>query len=168
MQRVMVIGSPGAGKSTLARRLAGLTGLPLFHLDREHWLPGWTEPLPDDWRAKQTALVAGDRWIIDGNYGGSLTLRIGRADTVIWLDYPTALCLWRAVRRVIGGYGRVRPDTAPGCPERFDPAFLLYIARFRRSKRAKIEKALASFTGEVLRFTRPRQAETWLGGLARG
>lgn len=93
MRRVMVIGSPGAGKSTLARELAKVTDLPLRHLDAEYWLPGWIERDPAEWHAKQTALIAGDRWIIDGNYGASLPLRIAAADTIVWLDYPTWLCL---------------------------------------------------------------------------
>ena len=168
MQRVMVIGSPGAGKSTLATRMATSTGLPIIHLDKEYWLPGWTEPPATQWGDKLRDLIAGDRWIIDGNYGSSLPQRIARADTVVWLDYPTLVCMWQAAGRVIGGYGRVRPDAAPGCPEHFDAAFLIYIARFRRNKRARIERSLAAFDGLVLRFTRPRQAASWLADLAAG
>jgi adenylate kinase family enzyme len=165
MQRVMVVGSPGAGKSTLSRRLAALTGLPLKHLDAEYWLPGWTEPDPADWRAKQADLVNGDRWIIDGNYGSSLAVRIARADTVVHLDYCTAVCLWRALKRIVTTFGRVRADSAEGCPEQFDPAFIAYIALFRWRKRAKIMASLDGFEGTTIRFTRPPQAERWLGGL---
>lgn len=166
MQRVMVIGSPGAGKSTLARRLASLTGLPLRHLDAEYWLPRWTERDPDEWRAKLAALVAQDSWIIDGNYGGSLAVRVARADTIVHLDYPTAICLWRAVRRIATSHGRVRTDTAPDCPEQLDLSFLGYIATFRSRKRAKIMRLTSRFSGRVLRFTRPVEAERWLAALA--
>ena len=169
MQRVMVIGSPGAGKSTLARRLAALTELPLYHLDAEYWLPGWTEREPDEWLNKLALIVAGDRWIIDGNYGGSLAVRIARADTVIHLDYSTARCLWRAMKRIVTTFGTVRADSAAGCPEQFDPAFIAYIATFRRHKRAKIVRLLDRFDGTVIRFTRPVDAARWLGALgARG
>src|SRR6478672_12302851 len=110
MQRALVIGSPGAGKSTFARALAARTGLPLIHLDREYHLPGWVEPPEADWRARIDQLIAGDRWIIDGNYGGSMDVRLNRADTVILLDYPSWLCLWRVVSRIATLHGRVRPD----------------------------------------------------------
>ena len=147
MQRVMVIGSPGAGKSTFAQRLGDLTGLPVRHLDAEYWLPGWTERDATAWQEKLAGLVAEDRWIVDGNYGGSLTTRAARADTIIHLDYSTALCLWRAVKRIVTTHGKVRADSAPGCPEQFDPSFLAYIAMFRARKRAKIVTLMAGFPG---------------------
>ena len=165
MHRIMVIGSPGAGKSTLARRIAVATGLPLHHLDAEFWLPGWTERAPEAWARQLKQMAGAPRWIIDGNYGGTLEVRLAKADTVVCLDYPTALCLWRVVKRVVTSYGRVRPDAAPGCPERFDAAFLLYIARFRSRKRARTLRLLAEFDGMVLHFTRPAEATAWLGGL---
>jgi hypothetical protein len=88
MRRVLVIGICGAGKSTFSRTLARKTGLPLIHLDKEYWKPGWTKTPRDLWRARVGELVAGDRWIIDGNYAGSLDLRLPRADTVVRFDYP--------------------------------------------------------------------------------
>ena len=167
MQRVMVIGSPGAGKSTLARQLALLTALPLRHFDAEYWLPGWTERDPTEWQERLQALVAEDRWIIDGNYGGSLAVRAGRADTIVHLDYSTAHFLWRAMKRIVSTHGRVRADSAPGCPEQFDPAFIAYIATFRARKRAKIRRVVETFAGTVHSFTHPAQAKRWLAGLAR-
>ena len=166
MQRVMVIGSPGAGKSTLSGKLAAVTGLPLFHLDAEYWLPGWTEREPREWHDKLADIVAGKRWIIDGNYGGSLAVWIARADTVVYLDYSTPRCLWRAMRRIVTTFGKVRPDSAEGCPEQFDPQFIAYIATFRSRKRAKIVRLLNCFDGKVIRFTGPADAERWLGALA--
>lgn len=168
MQRVMIIGSPGAGKSTLGRQLAARTGLPLRHLDAEYWQPGWTEREPDEWMGKLAALVAEDAWIIDGNYGSSLPTRLARADTVIHLDYPTHVCLWRAAGRVAASHGQVRADSAPGCPERFDAAFLGYIALFRRRKRARIMRHLDQFGGTIVRFRRPSEADRWLAQQAAG
>ena len=162
MQRVLIIGSPGAGKSTFARALAQKTGLPLIHLDAEYHLPGWTEPEPAAWDARLDALLAGPAWIIDGNYGSSMDRRLARADAAILLDYPTWLCLARAVQRITRLNGKVRPDAAPGCPERLDWEFLHYIARFRRAKTPALERRLASFAGTVVRFRHPREARAFL------
>ncbi|MFM5895862.1 MAG: AAA family ATPase [Novosphingobium sp.] len=162
MQRVLVIGSPGAGKSTLAHKLADRTGLPLFHLDQMHWLPGWIERDRDEGRAELAGVLAGERWIIDGNYGSSLPMRLERADTVIWLDYPTALCLGRVVKRWRKHRGHTRPDMTEGCPERFDLEFIHYVLTFRRNWAQRNASALAGFKGKVLQFSRPTQAEVFL------
>ncbi len=165
MQRVLVIGSPGAGKSTLSHQLAGRTGLPLFHLDRMHWLPGWVERDRDEGRAELAGVLAQERWIIDGNYGSVLPMRLERADTVVWLDYPTWLCLGRALKRWWQYRGVARPDMTEGCPERLNLEFLHYIAAFRSSWRARNAAALAGFGGTVLRMTSPGQTAAWLSAL---
>lgn len=166
MNRVLVIGSPGAGKSTFACALAERTGLPLVHLDAEYHLPGWVERDEAEWSAKLDRLLARDRWIIDGNYGGSMDRRLTRADTAILLDYPTALCLWRVIKRVVTLNGQVRPDAAPGCPERLDWEFLHYVAAFRHAKTPALQRRLASFPGTVIRFAGPGEAQAFLDRLA--
>lgn len=115
-QRVLVIGCSGAGKTTFATRLAALTGLPLIHLDREFWQPGWRMPEGARWQEKVRSLVAGERWIIEGTFTSTLDLRLPRADAVVWFDFPRGRCLWRAFMRAARSYGRARPDMAPGCP----------------------------------------------------
>src|SRR5436853_202107 len=110
MQRVLVIGISGAGKSTLSRALAARTGLPLIHLDKEFWQPGWVITPKQQWRERVASLAARERWIMDGNFDASLDLRLPRADTLIWFDYLTLRCLWRALKRVAGSFGHVRPD----------------------------------------------------------
>ena len=145
MRRVLVIGIPGAGKSTFARALAAATGLPLIHLDREFWRPGWTETPRETWRAKVAELAGRERWIIDGNYAGSLDLRLPRADVVLWFDYPMPFCLRRAVWRAVTSYGQVRSDMGAGCPERVDLEFLRYIWTFNAKQRPNIVASLAAF-----------------------
>jgi adenylate kinase family enzyme len=98
---VVITGMAGAGKSTFSRALSAKTGLPVIHLDVHFWKPGWVEPSEDEWRATQRDLLSGDEWIVDGNYHATLDLRLGRADTVVFLDTPWSVCVWRAfVRRV--------------------------------------------------------------------
>ena len=165
MQRILVIGSPGAGKSTLAHALARRTGLPLHHLDRMHWLPGWVERDRAEGLDAVRQVLAQDRWIIDGNYGSSLPLRLERADTVVWLDYPTWLCLGRALKRWWQYRGQSRPDMTEGCDERLNLEFLLYIAQFRSAWRQRNADALARFGGTVHRMSSPAATERWLATL---
>jgi adenylate kinase family enzyme len=100
-RRVVVTGMAGAGKSTFSRALSAKTGLPVIHLDVHFWKPGWVEPPEDEWREKQRGLLAGDEWIVDGNYHATLDLRLERADTVVFLDTPWWICARRAFVRGI-------------------------------------------------------------------
>lgn len=167
MQRVLVIGSPGAGKSTLSHALAARTGLPLFHLDKLFWLPGWVERDRDEGRAELAKVLAGERWIIDGNYGSTMPMRVARADTVVWLDYPTWLCLGRVFKRWWQYRGTARPDMTEDCPENLNLEFLLYVVNFRGAWQHRNAEALSSFTGQVLRFRHPRETDAWLATLSR-
>lgn len=168
MRRVLVIGIPGAGKSTFSRVLAGRTGLPLVHLDKEFWRPGWKmTPLPE-WRAKVAELVCPDAWIMDGNYDRTLALRLPRADTVFWFDYPTLRCLRRALWRVATTHGKVRDDMAEGCPERLDLEFLRYVRTFNAKSRPRILSALAEFGEHVnpVVFRRDGEVTQFLAALS--
>jgi adenylate kinase family enzyme len=128
MKRVLVIGSGGAGKSTFARRLGARLGLPVIHLDRAYWHPGWVETPKDEWRRKVEELCAGDSWVMDGNYSGTLDLRLEACDTVVFLDLPRALCTWRVVKRSFTQRRRGRPDMGDGCREKLDWEYLKFLA----------------------------------------
>ncbi|MEZ5849539.1 MAG: topology modulation protein [Hyphomicrobiaceae bacterium] len=119
-----MIGPSGAGKSSLARAIGGACGLPVFHLDRLYWQPGWREPDRTEFRAKVQAVAARPAWVIDGGYHSSLDLRLPRATHLIWLDLPRRIYALRAVRRILTYHGRQRPDVGEGCPEWFDRDFL--------------------------------------------
>ncbi len=86
-----MVGSGGAGKSTLAREIGQRTGIPVIHLDQHFWKPGWVETPAEEWRAMQNDLLAADCWIVDGNYGGTFDVRFARADTVVVLAVGVAL-----------------------------------------------------------------------------
>ena len=167
MQRILVIGSPGAGKSTLSHELAARTGLPLFHLDKLFWLPGWVERDRDEGRAELAQVLSGERWIIDGNYGSTMPMRIARADTVVWLDYPTWLCLGRVFKRWWMYRGKARPDMTEDCPENLNLEFLLYVLNFRSAWQHRNAAALGEFGGTLHRFTTPDAAAAWLATLSR-
>ena len=166
MERVLIIGSPGAGKSTLSFEVARLTGLPLIHLDRLHWKPGWVESSPDEFDGKVRAAIAGPRWVIEGNYGRTLPLRLARADTVIDLDLPRWLCVWSILRRALEHRGGTRPDMAPGCPEQLNWEFLLYTMRFGGRGRERIERQLAGFAGRRVTLRSRREVRRFVGTLA--
>jgi adenylate kinase family enzyme len=143
MKRILVIGCSGGGKSTLARKLGEKLSLPVVHLDVLFWKPGWVESSYEEFRPKIAAAVAEDRWIVDGNFSRTFDIRLPRADTVIWVDQPRRVCLWRAFRRTLMQFGRNRADLAPGCPEKFDPGFYRFIWNFKRTHDAMMEEALA-------------------------
>ncbi|NUQ17910.1 MAG: AAA family ATPase [Sphingomonas sp.] len=168
MQRVLVIGSPGSGKSTLATELARRTGLPLIHLDQQYWRPGWVEPPKQQWVQELELLLRRDRWIMDGNFGGSLELRLARADTVIDLRLPPWLCLARIVKRVVTSLHRVRPDMAEGCPERFDLEFLVFAARFSGAPRKRTDEKLSRFTGTRITLRSAAEVRRFLASVDDG
>lgn len=142
MERILIIGCSGSGKTTLSGLLAEKTGLPVIHLDAEYFSPNWVEPTTEDWEQTVQDLVARDRWVMDGNFSGTFKYRMPRADTVVFLDQPTWLCLWRVIRRIIRHYGKVRPGSAPGCRERFDAPFLHYVLHYNRTRRPGILSTL--------------------------
>jgi len=147
VHRVVIVGSGGAGKSTLAARLADVTGLPVIHLDREFWRPGWVRTPNAEWDARVEELLAGDAWILDGNYSRTMERRFAAADTIVLLDLPTHVCLWRALRRSVLGRRRRRADLADGCSERIDLEFLRWIWRFRRQQLPEIMRRIAALDG---------------------
>jgi adenylate kinase family enzyme len=165
VERVLVIGSPGAGKSTLATEIARRTGLPLVHMDQLAWKAGWVEASLDELDAKVREAVAGPRWVIDGNYGRTLPLRLPRADTVIDLDLPRWLCVWSILRRRLQHRGRTRADMTPGCPERVDWEFLIYTIRFGDGGRRRIEESLAGFAGRRVKLRSRGQVRAFLASL---
>ena len=167
MERILIIGCPGAGKSTLARQMAEKLDLPLIHLDSLFWLPGWVERDKGEFDALLAEELGKPQWIIDGNYGRTLSARLEACDTVILLDFGRFACLRGVLKRVITQRGKVRPDMGAGCPERFDRAFLKYVWSFRKTQRNKLFAKLAAAPDSVSRIVlkRRRRVKAFLKSL---
>jgi adenylate kinase family enzyme len=146
MKRILIIGCPGAGKTTFACRLAEKTGLPLTHLDRLFWQGEWETVSREEFDARLAAVLAEPVWILDGNYDRTLPLRLSYADTVFFFDLPTVSCLWGVTKRVLTNYGKCRPDMGGHCPERLDKhtrELYRHVLAFRRNHRAAYRRLLA-------------------------
>jgi adenylate kinase family enzyme len=167
MKRALVLGCPGAGKSTLSKELAASTGLPLVHLDQIFWRPGWVEPSKEEWRLQVAAELAKPEWILDGNFGSTLLQRLEAADTVILLDLPRMVCLLRVLERIFVSLGRQRPDMAEGCAERFDLKFLLYVWNFGKNHRPKLLERFEAFAGEKILLRSPAEVRQFLQSMKR-
>ncbi len=161
MRRVLIIGPCGSGKSTLAREVAPRMGLPLVHMDQLGWQPGWVETDKAELNARLADAVAQDCWLIEGNYGSTLAPRLDRADTVIYLDFPIRLCLWRLSRRIFRHRGQSRPDMPADCPERFDAAFFWYVMTWNSGPRLRTEAHIAPHAHKVIRLTSPAMLADW-------
>lgn len=163
----MVIGCCGAGKSTFSKKLHDITGLNLVHLDQLYWLPNWTEPPKDKWAEIVARASDEESWIMDGNYGGTMNIRLARADTVIYLDYPTTRCLWRITKRIIKYHGERRPDMPEGCNERFDLDFYHYVATYNLLRRKRLLQMVKDMSSEksVKILRNDREVDAYLSSL---
>jgi len=152
MRRVLVMGvSPGAGKSTFAQHLGVVLGLPVTHLDSLFWNPGWVQSTKEEFLSRQQVVVNQEAWIIEGNYTSSegYALRLNQADTLIYLEVPLVLCLYRVFKRRVAYRHRRRVDMAPGCPEKIDWEFVRFIVTTYHHRRRSISRHLETF--EALR-----------------
>lgn len=170
MQRVLVMGSSGSGKSTFARRLSGMTGIPTVSIDALFWKPGWVESDRDEFERRMTEAAREPRWIMDGNYmrHGAGELRRQLSDTIIWFDLPRSTCMLGIIRRIAGSYGQVRPEMAEGCPEKIDLEFFRYVWTYRQQQRPKLIEYFAGLRPgqSLVCFTDRAQADDYLTRLA--
>lgn len=154
MQRIAVIGSGGAGKSVFAQRLGQLCDIDVIHLDALYWRGDWEPCPPGEWRALQEELVQRERWIMDGNYGATMNVRLAAADTVIFLDVARRTCLRSILLRRV--HVRWRPRVGNPMRERLTLEFLGYVWRYPRARRPGILQRLAEL--------RPDQTAVVLAG----
>lgn len=161
MEKVLIVGSPGAGKSTFARALATLTRLPIYYLDMLWHRPDRSHVSFEEFDEALEKILELERWIIDGNYLRTLHRRLLHCDTVFFLDYPSQLCLAGAEERV----GQQREDL-PWAEETLDPDFAAYIRNFPVIKRPLLVLMLMEHDGKVIHFTSRQEASAWLDAFA--
>lgn len=174
MNRISIVGSGGAGKSTLARSLSLRLGLPHTELDSLYWQPDWQPAALETFRAAVAELARQPRWIICGNYSSASDLVLARADTVIWLDYPLLLILWRLLGRTLRRARTGEDLWGSGNRETWGNAFfsrdslLLYVPRTHRRRSAHFARLMSSAAYPDitwLRFSSPHKLERWLAML---
>lgn len=169
MQRILVMGSSGSGKSTFARRLSAITGIPVVSIDALFWKPGWVESDRADFRERLAEVTRQPRWIMDGNYASADgEARRDVSDTVIWFDLPRSTCMIGILTRIAKSYGKVRPEMAPGCPEKIDLEFFRYVWNYRREQRPKLQLFFEGLRPDqtFVTFTDRAQADRYLSDLA--
>ncbi|MBM7584642.1 adenylate kinase family enzyme [Bacillus pakistanensis] len=129
MKKIMVTGaSAGAGKSTFAKELGEALNIEVYHLDTLFWKPGWIEATIDEFAEAQRKIIHyNDQWIIEGNYSNTYEIRAEYADTIVYLELPLYLCLYRVLKRWLKHRGKTRPDLGEGCPDKLDWDFIWFI-----------------------------------------
>ena len=167
MNRVMIIGCGGAGKSTLARKLGEKTGLPVVHLDQIWWAPGnWQHLEKPEFDERLKAELEKPRWILDGNFNRTIEARLAACDTVIYLDYPRLVCIKNWLGRVLKNWGHHRPDMTEGCTEWIDPEFVKWIWNFNKNNRARYYELLNGAKDKHVYILKSRrQAQKFLDNL---
>lgn len=164
----MVIGCGGSGKSTLSSILSDRLNLELISLDLHYWKPGWRETIPAEWAEIVRDLIARPNWVMDGNYGGTMDLRIARTDMIIFLHYPSWVCLFREIGRTLKYLGRVRPGMTAGCPTRISFEFWNYIWHYNKTRAPVILEKLKSIGPhqEAIILHSNREVRNWLKSIS--
>ncbi|MEK5149159.1 DNA topology modulation protein [Psychrobacillus sp. FSL K6-4615] len=164
MKKIALIGSGGSGKSTLARRLGEKLNIEVYHLDALFWKPNWTPTSKEEQRKVQNELVKKEEWIIDGNYNGTMDIRLNAVDTIIFVDISRVICIYRVFKRMIQYRGKSRPDMAEGNNERLDFDFLKWVWDYPKTKKPIILKKLEQLPNDkkVIILTSPREVQLFL------
>lgn len=145
MKKIIVIGCGGAGKSTFSRKISKKLNIPVYHLDKIFWNKGWIETQQEKFDSDVKEILTKDKWIVDGNYLRTLDMRSEKADTIIFINMPTYLCLYRIIKRRLMYIGKSRPDMAEGCPEGIDFDFFKWVLTYNKKIRPNILSKLESY-----------------------
>jgi adenylate kinase family enzyme len=170
MRKVLVLGCPGAGKSTFSRQLGEIMDIPVIHLDALYWKAGWIQVGEHEFDSIiDELLVKHDSFIMDGNYSRTLDKRLALSDTIYFIDFSRYLCLYRVLKRRIQNHRRTRSDMTEGCPEKIDWEFIKWIWSYKKRSRSKILKVLgeAQQNKVVHIFKSPREVKAYIHILSK-
>ena len=160
MKKVIVIGCPGSGKSTVSRALHNKTGIPLYHLDMMYWNADKTTVEKSLFLERLSSVLEKDEWIIDGNYGSTMELRMAACDTVIFLDYPLDVCLDGIKER----RGKPRSDM-PWIETEEDAEFIEFIKNYNEQQKPKVLELLEKYSDKnIIIFKSREQSDAFLNG----
>ena len=160
MKKIIVIGCPGSGKSTISRALHNKTGIPLYHLDMMFWNANKTTVEKSVFLERLSAVLERDEWIIDGNYASTMELRMAACDTVIFLDYPLDLCLDGIKER----RGKPRSDM-PWIETEEDAEFTEFIKNYNEQQKPKVLELFGKYSDKNIVILESReQADAFLNG----
>lgn len=164
MKKIILIGSGGSGKSTLAKQLGNKLNIKVHHLDALFWKANWEGVPREEQKKVQKNLIKEEEWIIDGNYGGTMDLRLNAADTIIFLDIHRTICVYRAFKRIVQYRNKTRPDMGAGCEERLDLQFFKWIWEYPNKKKPAILKRLDQLSKgkEVIILKSPNEVKRFL------
>lgn len=152
MKRMMVIGvSAGVGKSTFAMRLGKALGIEVFHLDAFFWKPGWVQASLEEFTIAQENMIKNNHsWIVEGNYSATFSLRAEQADTIIYLELPLRVCVYRVIKRWLTNLGKRRYDLGGGCTERMEWDFLKFILTTYKARKKTMKERLNFYQKDKL------------------
>lgn len=138
----------------------------MVHLDKLFWDKGWVAKSAYEFHNLLEDALAKDSWIIDGNYGATMTMRLERCDLVFYFDIPRLVSMFGIIKRMLASRGKIRPDMGAGCPERLDWSFLKYAWNFKRDCAAR-DKNIVKSSGKPVVWLRSRsQARKYLKNAA--
>ena len=161
-RKILIVGCGGAGKSTLARDMGARFSLPVVHLDKLWWLPGWQHRTEDAFDKLLLEELQKPCWIMDGNFVRTFETRLKHADLCIFLDFDAELCISSAYARAEEYHGRTRPDMAEGCPEVVRPEYEEWIRGFRLQVRPQMMEILKGSETPYLVFPTREEVQNWL------
>ena len=158
MKKVIIIGCPGSGKSTFARKLKAITNLPLHHLDMLYWNEDKTTVSKEVFDTRLKVVMENSEWIIDGNYARTMEMRIKECDTVFFLDYPTEICIKGIEERK----GQARSDM-PWVENSNDEDFVSFVNNYNKENRPEVIKLLQKYSDKnIIVFCSRTEAEAYL------
>ena len=162
--RVAVIGYSGSGKSTLAKYLGEKFQIPVLHLDRVHWLPGWQERS----RAESAEIVKQfldehKSWVIDGTYSAlEYERRLKEADTIVLMDFRRLSCFFRDWKRYVQNRGRTRDSMGEGCVERMNREFIWWLLHRKKSQKERYRKVLEQYGYKTAVIRSQKELDKWM------